>query len=135
MELLESNEMKSDLLRKSAKHRAALEEEMKDISARTERMVTNALIIGGALALTYFLVRELSGTKKKGKIKAKTKKAAAESQEIEAEEEDTASTGSNVMTQIGTALASQATALLLSLAKEKLAAYLEAQSEKKNQSE
>lgn len=141
MELLESDDMKSELLRKSAKHREALEDEVKDISARTEKIVTNALIIGGALALTYFLVREFSGSKKKTKTKVKTKAKKAqvatvsEGDDNEEEEEGTVSTGNNMMAQIGTALASQATAILLSIAKEKLAAYLEAQSEKKNKPE
>lgn len=137
MELLESNDMKSELLRKSAKHREALEDEVKDISARTEKIVTNALIIGGALALTYFLVREFSGSKKKvkTKIKTKVKKAQVATAGEEEDDEEVESSGNNMMAQIGTALASQATAILLSIAKEKLAAYLEAQSEKKNQAE
>lgn len=139
MELLESNDMKSALLRKSAKHREALNEEVKDVTARTEKMLTNALIIGGALAVTYFLVRELSGTKKKSraKVKVKAKKAQVETVDEQDDEEEEVVTSSpmssinSVVTQVGTVLASQATALLLSLAKEKLAAYLESQSEKK----
>lgn len=65
MELLESNDPKSELLKKSAMHRQELEEEVKSISERTEKIVTTALIVGGALALTYFAVRQFSGTKKK----------------------------------------------------------------------
>lgn len=130
--------MKSELLRKSAKHREALEGEVKDISARTQKVMTNALIIGGALALTYFLVRELSASKKKTKAKAHVKKSTSstvvENNDDSYEEEESAP-GNNVMAQIGTVLASQATALLLSFAKEKLAGYLDAKSEKKNQAE
>src|SRR5690349_13225324 len=71
MELLESNDLKSELLKKSAMHRQGLEDEVKLISDRTEKVLTNALIIGGTLAATYFLVRAFSGS---SKSKRKSKK-------------------------------------------------------------
>ena len=58
MNLPESNDPKEELLRKSAMHRHELEEEVKVISERTEKIITNALIIGGTLAVAYFLVRQ-----------------------------------------------------------------------------
>ena len=71
MELLETNEAKSLLLKKSAKHKKVLEDEVKLLSENAEKIVTNALIIGGTLALTYILISKLSKSKSKGKSKAK----------------------------------------------------------------
>jgi len=48
------------LLQKSARHREQLEDEVKLISERTEKIIINALVIGGALAATYFLVSRFS---------------------------------------------------------------------------
>lgn len=130
MELLESNDPKSELLKKSARHRQELEDEVKSITERTEKIVTTALIVGGALALTYFAVRQFSGTKKKSKGKVKKLKVVREAREDDDDAEvDDATPG--IVSQIGAALASQATVFLLNLAKEKLAEYLEAQAEKK----
>lgn len=131
MELLESNDPKSELLKKSAKHRQEFEEEVKSISERTEKIVTNALIIGGALALTYFVVRQFSGTKKKAKSKVKKLKVIREENGEAAEVDTEESYAPGIVTQIGTALVSQASVFLLNLAKEKLSEYLESQSAKK----
>jgi len=132
MELLESNDPKSELLKKSARHRQELEDEVKLISERTEKIVTNALIIGGALALTYFAVRQFSGSKKKAKHKVKKLKVVREdNDDVEETDTDDASFAPGIVSQIGTALASQASVFLLNLAKEKLSEYLESKSAKK----
>jgi hypothetical protein len=131
MELLESNDPKSELLKKSAMHRQELEEEVKSISERTEKIVTTALIVGGALALTYFAVRQFSGTKKKSKRKVKKLKVVREAREDDNDAVETEDASPGIVSQIGAALASQATVFLLNLAKEKLAEYMEAQAEKK----
>lgn len=118
--------IKSELLMKTARHREDLEEETRAIADRTEKIITNAVIIGGALALTYFLYTQLSGSKKK---KAKKKE-----REIEGDEElEETSTAGNILSQLGTALVSQGGVLLLALAKEKLTEYLRAQAEKDKQ--
>ncbi|MEO7990469.1 MAG: hypothetical protein ABI663_13070 [Chryseolinea sp.] len=132
MELLEPNDFKRELLKKSALHKSELEEEVKQISDRTQKVITNALIIGGTLAVTYFLVKQFSGSK--SKVKAKAKKAKIAFENIEEEEDDEVTNSSGVpaiVSQIGTALLSQASVLLLSLAKEKLSEYLDSQAEKK----
>ena len=132
MELLESDDMKSELLRRSAKHREELEEEVKLISARTEQILTNALVIGGSLALTYFLMRQFTGgSKKKRKVKAKKVKLVKQTDPEEVEVVEVEDSSPGIFSQVGTALASQASVLLLTLAKEKLAEYLQSQSEKK----
>src|SRR5262245_39534615 len=136
MELLESNDLKSELLKKSAKHRQGLEDEVKTISDKTEKILTNALIIGGALALTYFTVRQLSGSKKKKKAKAQKLKIVQQGRE-DATDQDAVEEyeAPGIVSQIGTAIASQAAVFLLNLAKEKLSEYLENQSQKKAKEE
>ena len=133
MHLRESKDPKEELLKKSAKHRQELVEEVRLISERTEKVITNALIIGGTLAAAYFLMRQFSGSSSKKKKtvvpKIKLVKAKEENGETEVVEEPSAP---GIVTQIGTALASQATVFLLSIAKEKLMEYLESQFEKKD---
>jgi hypothetical protein len=123
--------VKSKLLSKSARYREDLEEEAKEITDRTEKLIKNALIIGGSLALAYFAYKQFSGGSKKKKVKVKKVKPAASVSEVEEEEVEEASSQNNVLSHIGTALVSQASVFLLSLAKEKLAEYLQSQSEKK----
>ncbi len=135
MELETDNPEKGELLRRSAEQRQLLEDEVKRIAERSEKILTNALVIGGALALTYFLVSGLSqGTKKKRKAR---KNAAAEgqsgNQETEWEEPHETSAVAGLVTQIGSVLATQATAYLLSIAREKLAEYLQSQAIRKQQ--
>jgi hypothetical protein len=125
MELLETNDPKNLLLKKSARHKKLLEDEVKLLSENTEKLVTNALIIGGTLAVTYFLVRQFS--KSKSKKKSKTKKihlikgseAKVETPSVQEESEP------GIVSQIGSALAAQATVFLLGLAKDKLSGYLQ----------
>lgn len=130
MELLDTDDpIKSELLMKTARHREDLEEETRALAERTEKIITNAVIIGGALALTYFLYTQLSGSKKK-KVKKKEREVEVE----EDEEEGETSTAANILSQVGTALVSQGGVLLLALAKEKLTEYLRAQAEKGKES-
>lgn len=113
------NPEKMRLQRKAAAQREELETEFEELTGRTEKILTNALIIGGALALTYILVRQLAGGKSGKKQKAKEEDASKETAHAETE-----SPLNNILTQVGTVLATQATVFLLSLAKEKLTAYL-----------
>src|ERR1041385_7752484 len=86
MELLETQDPeKKKLIESSLRHKQEMEREVKDISDRSERMLKNALIIGGALALTYVVINQLSSTKSK---KKKPKKAKSASVEMVDEEED-----------------------------------------------
>ena len=133
MQLTESNDPKEELRKKSERHRQELEEDVKLISERTEKIITNALLIGGTLAAAYFIMRQFSGSssKKRKRVVPKIKlvKANEESGEVETIEEPSAP---GIVSQIGTALASQATVFLLTIAKEKLLEYLESQFEKKD---
>ncbi|HMV08048.1 MAG TPA: hypothetical protein PK325_01540 [Cyclobacteriaceae bacterium] len=125
MELLDTDDpIKGELLMKTARHREELEQETRAIADRTEKIITNAIVIGGALALTYFLYTQISGSKKK-----KSKKKAENDAGVE-EETETPSVASNMLSEVGSALVAQGGALLLSLAKEKLTEYLRAQADK-----
>jgi hypothetical protein len=135
MELMETDDpVKSRLLKKTSQYREDLEDEAKVISDKTEKMITNALIIGGSLALTYFAYKQFSGgskTKRKSKVKKIKVVGAAPAEEEEEEIQVEESGPSKIISQIGTALVSQASVFLLSMAKEKLAEYLQAQEQKK----
>ncbi len=121
---------KGQLLLRSERHRELLDEEMKAITEKSEKILTNALIIGGALALTYFLVTNFSGS---GKQRTKTKKAkpASDREGTEAQPDDAEADGPGVVAQIGNVLIAQATGLLLSVAREKLVEFLQSQVAKK----
>jgi hypothetical protein len=133
MELLESDDPKAHLLRKAAGQKQALNEEVKLISDKTEKVIKTALIVGGTLAATYLIYNLLSNNsskKKKKKIKVVRDIADDDEEEVVVEANDSAISG--VITKLGTVFASQATVFLLSLAKEKLGEYLENRSAKKD---
>lgn len=119
MELLETQDPeKRRLLETSHRHRQEMEREIKDISEKSEKVLKNALIIGGALALTYLVVNHLSASKsKKRKLKNKT---------IEGElEEDQEDETPSLLSKMGDKAMNMATLFLLDLAKDKLSEYLQ----------
>lgn len=129
MEFLETQDPeKKKLIETSDRHRRAIEKEVTELSDRTEKVIKNALIIGGALALTYLAVSQLSSSRtKKKKVKTKSKAVAAEDND---EEDDTpvlAGIETSLLSQIGTKIVNTATLVLLDLAKEKLAEFLQSQ--------
>ena len=125
MSLETDNPEKGQLLQKSAHHRELLEEEVKLISAKSEKIITNALIIAGALTVTYFLVSSLSGSKGKKKLKTAKVKLVQGHDGSDAEEEDAHEERPGLITTVGSVLAAQATGLLLSIAREKLVEFLQ----------
>lgn len=130
------NPEKGQLLQRSALHRELLEEDVKLITEKSEKLITNALIIGGALAVTYLLVSSLSGSSKKKKRKATTLKLVEPRQGIETESDtldEPAQAG--VISQIGSVLVAQAAGFLLSVAREKLVEFLQSQAVKKDNSD
>jgi hypothetical protein len=128
MELLETQDPeKRKLIETSERHKREIEKEVTAMTQKTERVVTNALVIGGALALTYLAVSQLtkSSKRKKKKKKALVLQAAApkpDSEEIE--DDDESDNEPSVLTQIGTKVVNQATLILLDLARQKLAEYM-----------
>jgi len=130
MNLETDNPEKGQLLQKSAHHRDLLEEEVKLITERSEKILTNALIIGGALALTYFLVSSLSGETKKEKRQRKIRLVETKDGES-APQEEYVPGESGIVSQIGAVLVAQATGFLLSIARDKLVEFLQSQGVKK----
>jgi len=125
MELLETQDPeKRRLIETSDRHKRELGKEVKAISDRTEQTVKNALIIGGALALTYFTVSQLT--------KRKTRRKKAKNKEVEDEEMEFVSepSGPSLIAQIGDKVISQGTVILLDIAKDMLAEYLESRKKK-----
>lgn len=134
MEILESQDPdKKKLIETSERHKRALEKDVSEMTDKTEKMVKNALIIGGALALSYLVVSQLSKTKTKKKKHKKYRKVTAIAQPVSTvaadEEEEYEEPG--LIAGIGQKIASHATAVLVDLAREKLMEYLD--SRKKNE--
>lgn len=127
MVLESENSDKGKLLQKSALHRELLEEEVKQISERSEKIITNAIVIAGALALTYFVVSSFSGSSEKKKPKTRKIKLVEGNQTAGDVQVETASVHetSGIVSQIGAVIAAQATGLLLSIAREKLVEFLQ----------
>lgn len=129
MELLETqNPERKKLLETSERHKRELEKEVKDMSDKTEKVLKNALIIGGALAITYLLVSQLGSGKKKKKSKAKIQLQAAPApiDQMVEEEEETPS----AFSAIGAKIADTATVMLLDIAKEALSEFLKTRQQK-----
>ena len=131
MDLETDNPEKGQLLQRSAHHRELLEEDVKMITERSEKLLTNALIIGGALALTYFLVKSLSGSDEKDKQKPRKIKLVETRDGQTVQEEDFAPQQAGIVSQVGAVLVAQATGFLLSIAREKLVEFLQSQGVKK----
>jgi hypothetical protein len=119
------------LLQKASQQRDELAGDVQQLTDRTHTIITNALLVGGALALTYLLVKGFSGSgKKKSKTKPSTRKVAADP--IDDEDDYTVSPVTDALTKIGAAIATQASMVLLNLAKEKLLEYLEERVQQKS---
>ncbi|HCW06964.1 MAG TPA: hypothetical protein DGG95_06325 [Cytophagales bacterium] len=128
MELLETQDPeRKKLLETSHRHRQEMERELKNISDGTEKILKNALIVGGALALTYVVVSQLSSSKKK---KKKNKPVVI----TEPKEVVTVEEGESMLSKMGDKLINAATALLLDLAKDKLTEYLQTRNKKNENS-
>ncbi len=125
MELLETQDPeRKRLLETSDRHKRAMEKELSEITQKTDRVLKNALIIGGSLALTFLIVSSLAKRRKKKKKKLALEAAAQAglpAEGIEEEEEDHAS---SFIGQMGNQLLNQATVILLDLARQKLKEYM-----------
>jgi len=119
MEFLETQDPeKIKLLETSHRHQQEMKRELKDISERSEKVLKNALIIGGVLALTYLAVSQLSSSKPKKKSK---KENTSENSTADENIEEPPS----VLSKMGDRAMNMATLFLLDLVKEKLSEYLQ----------
>lgn len=130
MEILESQDPeKKRLIEASDRHKRALEKGVSDLSNDTQKLLTNALIIGGTLAVSYFLVRQFSGSSGKSKKRKKKHKVTVVQPKVstdqEDDEDDDSSGSPSLLADIGTRVANQATVVLIDLARQKLMDYLD----------
>ncbi len=132
MELLETQDPeKRKLIETSDRHKRELEKEVRAISDKTEKTLKNALIIGGALALTYFTVSQLT----KAKTRRKKSKAPKDNQpETNGQEIEVEPSTPSFISQVGEKVISQATLVLLDIAKDMLMEYLESRKKKNEDS-
>ena len=129
---MELEESKRALLRKSSLYKEQLEGEAKLLSDKAQKVLVNALVIGGALAVSYLAISQfLKSPKRKSKFKGKSIQLISAPQEETEHEPVQESKISRMASEIGSAMASQATAFLLSIAREKLMEYLQSKTEKK----
>lgn len=129
MELLESDDLKSHLMRKASRHKEDLENEARFISEKTQGILMNALVIGGSLALAYLLVRRVTSSdssNRKTKIIAKPSSAALETENYIVQSVETEGTGTeSFLEKLGTRFVNQASEMLLTIAREKLVELLD----------
>ena len=132
MELLETQDPeKRRLIETSDRHRKELEKEVKAITEKTEAAVKNALIIGGALTVGYLLISQISKSKKSKKVKKSYKKVAPEETDQDDDQPAAESSGLSVIGRLGDRIITEATFMLLDLAKDQIREYL--QSRKKEE--
>lgn len=133
MNLESDNPEKGQLLHRSALHRELLEGDVKLITEQSEKMILNALVIGGTLALTYFAISSLSGSSAKENAKTSRIKLVeprpdkADSHSLSDEPAE-----AGIVSKIGSVLLAQATGFLLSVAREKLVEFLQSKTVKKD---
>lgn len=113
---------KKKLKTQSDLYKDEFEKELKLVKYQTNELIKNTLIIGGSLALTYILFRQITGSKKKKKRMASnvmiTNDEKSQPEVVTTFEEP--SRFSVIASEIGTTIANEATFFLLNLAKEKL---------------
>lgn len=125
MELLETQDPeKKRLIESSDRHKRAMEKELQDLTQKTDRVLKNALIIGGSLALTYMVISALSKRKKKKKKKQVAELAAQAGLPGTPAEADEDDDGPSLFSQVGSQLLNQASVILLDLARQQLKEYL-----------
>jgi hypothetical protein len=132
MKVAEKEDSKEKLLEKSEAYKAAIEHEVKELSDRTERALINVAVVAGAVGVAYLVYRGLTSSGKKSKKSGKARRkelAAVQDEEPETHEE---SRFAAILSSVGTVLASQAAAYLLTFARQKLIDYLKESSEEKN---
>ena len=104
------------LLDTSEQHKREVERELKSIKQSADQMLQKALIIGGAMAVTYLVVSACSGNGKK-------KKKAVVEKEIPTTSVENCE-APNLVEQFGTKLIDSATVMILELVREKLHDFL-----------
>lgn len=127
MELLETQDPeRTRLLETSDRHKKAMEKELTDLSKKTDKMLKNALIIGGSLAVTFLVISALSTKRKKKKKKMALAAAVKAGETIDAIEPDNDDDAPSVLGQVSKQVLNAASVVLLDMARQKLSEYLAA---------
>ena len=125
MELLETQDPeRTRLLETSDRHKKAMEKELTDLSKKTDKMLKNALIIGGSLAVTFLVISALSTKRKKKKKKLALSAAVKAGEPIDAIEPDDDDDAPSVLGQVSKQVLNAASVVLLDMARQKLSEYL-----------
>jgi hypothetical protein len=126
MELLETQDPeKRRLIETSDRHKRAMEKELGDLTMKTDKVLKNALIVGGSLALTFLVISAIGkGRKKKKKKLASTAVGVGGAPVAPAPEEDDDDNEPSVLSKVGTQLLNSASVILLDLARQKLSEYM-----------
>ncbi|HLT82448.1 MAG TPA: hypothetical protein VKZ86_15575 [Cyclobacteriaceae bacterium] len=133
MKVVEKDDSKEKLREKSDAYKAAIEQEVKELGDRTARALVNVAVVAGAVSVAYLVYRGLTSS---SRSKSKSRKArrkelvAVEDNGHHVQEE---SRFASMLSNVGTVLATQATAYLLAFARQKLIEYLKESSEQKEE--
>src|SRR5690242_6681737 len=102
MEILEKQDPeKRRLMDEAKKHKDNLKHEVHLVSEQTQKIITNALIIGGALTLTYLLISGFSNSKSRKKKNKAIKLVAHPQAESNHEATDENDGSDSILSQIG----------------------------------
>ena len=118
---------KKKLIEARERYRKELQHEVRDITDQANQALKTVLIIGGALAAGYIVAKQFTRSSRK-KAKNKTK----DSPDTVTEAVEEYSTGPSLLSIVGERIVTEASFLLLDLAKDKIREYLEA---RKNEDE
>ncbi len=125
MELLETQDPERiRLLETSDRHKKAMEKELTDLTKKTDKMLKNALIIGGSLAVTFLIISSLSTKRKKRKKKQAMAAAVKAGEPIDLIESNEADDSPSVLGQVSKQIINAASVVLLDIARQKLSEYL-----------
>lgn len=111
-----SESYRKALEKDSAEHREAFEQELEEIIDNAKRVATSVAVIGGGFALSYYIIKKLTSSKKK--IKYKTGRS-GKKKEVVIQKQP------SVFSTVGSVILTEMAVFLLAMAKEKLAEYLE----------
>ncbi len=127
MEFLESQDPeKKKLIEASERHKRALGKGITELGDNTQKILTNALIVGGVLALSYLVVRGFSsGSKKKKKKRAKVTVVSPQVSTDSDDDDEIESGSPSLLADVGSKIANQATVILIDIARQKLMEYLD----------
>lgn len=125
MELLETQDPeRKRLLETSDRHKKAMEKELADLTKKTDRMLQNALIIGGSLAVTFLIISTLSKKRKKKKKKQAIASAAKAGEPVDTSELEEDDDTPSIVGQVSKQILNAASVVLLDIARQKLSEYL-----------